>query len=139
MRCANFEFVQFVAKLEKVYSILGSEEYIATIGPNIVDHICVSLMKETDVTVWFVQFIPPDTKPQCFEDLVTFLLMIYSRICGEDFAMKLLKVVQTSHLKILHATSYLNSPPVLFAHNLYTKINSISIFILLCVTYLISL
>ena len=74
-----------------VYSNILSEEYIVAIGPNIVDRIRVSLMKETDVTVWLAPFIAPNTKPQCFEELVNFLLMIYSRMRGKDFAMKLLK------------------------------------------------
>ena len=58
LRYANFELFQFVARLKKVYSNFLSEEYIVTIGPNIADRIRVSLMKETDVTVWLIQFTP---------------------------------------------------------------------------------
>ena len=91
LKYANFQFFQFVVRLEMVYSNIFSEEYIVAIGPNIVDRIRVSLKKETDVTVWLAQFIAPDTKPKCFDELVNFLLMIYSRMRGKDFAMKLLK------------------------------------------------
>ena len=53
---------------------------------------------------------PPDTKPQCFEDLVNFLLMIYSRMRGKYFAMKLLKKNAVLKLPVCQLQAVLSDP-----------------------------
>ena len=49
------------------------------------------LRSETRVADLFFGLMPPDTSPQTFNDTVDFILLIYSRMRGKDFAMKLLK------------------------------------------------
>ena len=37
------------------------------------------------------EYLPANVSPHSFNDVVDFILLIYSRMCGKDFAMKLLK------------------------------------------------
>ena len=68
-----------------------SEEYIVALGPNIVDKIREALQSETKVIDLFSTFVQPDISSQTFDDTLNFVLLIYSRMRGKDFAMKLLK------------------------------------------------
>ena len=49
------------------------------------------LKQEAAVSNLFLEFVPPDVSLKSFEDVVDFILLIYARRRGEDFAMKLLK------------------------------------------------
>lgn len=82
-----------ISQIETIYCNILSEEYVAALDPNIVDHIRVVLKREVYVTDLLVRIIPPCVSPQCFDNVTNFLLLIYSRIRGKDFVIKLLKIV----------------------------------------------
>ena len=110
LKYATYQYFQFVARMEIIYCNMLSEEYIVTLGPNIVDRIRVALMTEKDVTDWLVDFVPPDTSQQCFNDIVQFTLLMYSRMRGKDFAMKLFKKNSALTLPMRQIQAVLSDP-----------------------------
>ena len=74
-----------------IYCNILSEKYIVALGANIADQIRVVLMGKAVITDQLVEFIPPDTAPQYVTGIGEFLLLIYLRMRGKDFGMKLLQ------------------------------------------------
>ena len=91
LRYASYSYFVFISRIETVFCNILSEEYIVALGPNIVDRIRIALKNETRLIDLFGIFMQPDISPQTFDDTLDFILLIYSRMRGKDFAMKLLK------------------------------------------------
>ena len=87
-----------------------SEEYIVALGPNIVDRIRIALKSETRVIDLFGTFTKPDISSQTFDDTLNFVLLIYSRMRGKDFSMKLLKKNVALKLPVRQIQAVLSNP-----------------------------
>ena len=87
---ATYQYIVIVTRLEMIYCNILSEKYIVALGANIADQIRVVLMGKAVSTDWLVEFVPPDTAPQYVTGIDAFLLLIYLRMRGKDFGMKLL-------------------------------------------------
>ena len=107
---ATYAYFVFMARMETIYSNILSEEYIVALGTNIVEHIRLKLKSEAVVIDLLVRFVPPSVSPKCFSEVVDYLFMIYSRMRGKDFAMKLLKKNATLKLPVRQIQAVLSDP-----------------------------
>ena len=78
---------------------------MVALGSNIVDRIRVTLTNEESVIDLLAAFVPPDVPHQQLIEVTDFVMKIYARMRGKDFAMKLLK--KTTRLNFLSVKSKL--------------------------------
>ena len=62
------------------------------------------------MTDWLIEFVPPDTSKQCFKEVIDFAMLIYSRMRGKDFVMKLFKKNTSLILPVRQIQAVLSDP-----------------------------
>ena len=107
---ATRAYFVFIARIETIYSNILSEEYIVALGTNIVEDIRLALKNEPTVVDMLAEFLQPGVSSKCFNEVVDYLLMIYSRMRGKDFAMKLLKKNAALKLPVRQIQAVLSDP-----------------------------
>ena len=110
LRYSTFAYFSLIARIETVYCNILSEEYIVALGPNIVHQICQTLKTNDTLMDLFVGFVPREVSSREFTEITDFVLSVYARMRGKDFAMRLLKKNNSLKLPVRQIQAVLSDP-----------------------------
>ena len=95
--------------MEDVFARSLIYEHLVIYGQSLVDEISHTILSFPSAERLISEFVPPNTKPKLIIRLLEYLLTIYARMRGEDFAMKLLKKRNSLKVSVCQKLAVLSS------------------------------
>mmetsp|Transcript_31140 Transcript_31140/g.71195 ORF Transcript_31140/g.71195 Transcript_31140/m.71195 type:complete len:190 (-) Transcript_31140:44-613(-) len=86
----SVQYYEFILRIEDVFARSLTYEHLVVYGQSLVDEIRITILNFPSTERLITEFVPPNTSTKLISKLLEYLLAIYARIRGKDFAMKLL-------------------------------------------------